>query len=170
MKDTIKFIGLFVVGLITAVFVYPIMHELGHLIVALLLDVKIIDINLFPLSYIICDFEGIGDLGVAAVGLGGALLPFIVSCVVKPNNFWLWYSNVLIQFISLLSFLVSGISAIVFIFTNSTLTVTDDVVQMLNLSPKNQWFVMLFIVLLTAVATIKLMRSKLFTRVLQYYI
>ena len=44
MKDTIKAIGLFVVGLTVAASVYPVMHELAHSLVAIAVGARVVEI------------------------------------------------------------------------------------------------------------------------------
>ena len=52
MKDTIKAIGLFVVGLTVAAIVYPVMHELAHSLVAIAVGARVVEINILPVSFV----------------------------------------------------------------------------------------------------------------------
>ena len=168
MKSIIKYSPLYIIGLLVSIVIYPIMHEFGHLITALLANVRIVDINIFPLSYISCDMENATDLSVVAVGMGGMLMPFFISCVVKTNFFWLWYANIIIQFISLFSFVMSGVSALLFVFDIKV--ANDDVAQILNLLPNHQWIIIALLLLLTILIIVKIIRSKFAIRLLEYYL
>ncbi len=50
MKDFLKIIGIILVGLFTAVIIYPMLHEAGHSLIALTVGADVVEFNLFPSS------------------------------------------------------------------------------------------------------------------------
>lgn len=129
MTDFVKDVGLLVVGLLTAVFIYPFIHELGHAAVALMVGA---DIEQFALSYpqhIICDISHIDSVSRAAIGIGGNVFPYFISSLWQPKNFWAWYVLLLIKVISLLSLALSIISII--LYQNGSFDSNEDINQVL---------------------------------------
>lgn len=59
MRYFIKAIGLLVVGLLVAIIGYPILHELGHAVIALIVGARVVEINIIPLPNVLCDVENI---------------------------------------------------------------------------------------------------------------
>ena len=137
MKDTIKAVGLFIVGLVVAVIVYPIMHEVAHSIVAI------------------------------AVGMSGMLLPYFLSVVFKPKNFWLWYANYIVKGISALAFVISTISTACF-FMGAPLP-NDDTTQILAVWPNGKWICLLLSISLAVLAIARLIREKPFIQCMRCF-
>lgn len=107
MKDTIKVVGVLLVGLAVALFVYPFFHETGHVIAILIVGLEIYEIKLFPSAYVVCESANVGGVENAIIGISGMLLPLVASLLINSKNFWLW----------LLSFFLSGISALAFVLS-----------------------------------------------------
>ena len=82
MKDTIKAIGLFIVGLAVAVIVYPVLHELAHSLVAIAVGARVVEINILPVPSVLCDIQAVDNTGIVAIGMSGMLLPFFLSDVI----------------------------------------------------------------------------------------
>lgn len=105
LKDLFKCVALFVVGVIVAVFVYPILHELGHALSAIAFGVKIKDVSLFPLPSVLCEFNGQSSIVIAFIGFCGILVPSVITFLYVPNNFWFWYVWLMMKCITMLSLL-----------------------------------------------------------------
>ena len=168
MKDAMKFIGLFVVGLIMVVFIYPIIHELSHSIVATILGVKIVEITIFSSPSVLCNIEGVNSTCVTIIGLSGIILPFLFSIIIRPRNFWMWYANFIVQGISTLSFLISIISILLFVVDMPM--INDDITQILLINPSTVlWlFILSFILFIIAVTII--VKAKPFRRCEVYFL
>lgn len=95
------------VGLLGAVIIYPIFHELGHVLAAVILGQEICDFRLFPLPSVVCKTNFTDGFSVAAEGFGGMLLPYLLSLIPVKRNFWLWYLWATVSGICLLSFAIS---------------------------------------------------------------
>ena len=158
MKDTIKAVGLFIVGLVVAVIVYPIMHEVAHSIVAIAVGARVIEINMFPIPSVLCEVGSVDSTGIVAIGMSGMLLPYFLSVVFKPKNFWLWYANYIVKGISALAFLVSTISTVCFL-VGSPLP-NDDTTQTLMTWSGGKWFCLVISISLTILAIVRLIQEK----------
>ena len=71
-------VGLFSIGLFTAILLYPTLHEAGHSLLALIVGAKVVDFNLFPIPSIMCDVFGVGNTGMIVMGLGGIIIPYVM--------------------------------------------------------------------------------------------
>ncbi len=167
MKDILKCIGLLIVGLFVAVMVYPFLHESGHSLVAFLVGARVIEFNLLPLPYIVCEVSEVGNIGKALIGLGGIVIPFIVSMSFKPKRFWLWYANLLIKGISIYAILLSVIAIIFYI--NDVNWQNEDIVQVLNIFPHSGWIFLVVLCIMATYGLMRLMKEKLVSRCIIYF-
>lgn len=167
MKDTIKAIGLFIVGLTVAVVVYPLMHELAHSIVAIAVGARVIEINILPIPSVLCDVGSVGSTDMVAIGMSGMLLPYFLSVVFKPKNFWLWYANYIVKGISALAFVISTISTVCFLVGNPL--PNDDTTQTLMTWSDGKWICLVISFSLVIFATVRLIREKPLVHCMRYF-
>lgn len=167
MKDIIKTIGLFIVGLTVAVIIYPVMHELAHSIVAIMVGARVIEINIFPLPNVLCEVSKTDSVGIVAIGIGGMLLPFLFSVVIKPRFFWGWYANFIVKGICFLSFVIATISTIFYIIEKPL--ANDDITQILTVWENGHRLCICVFVLLSAIALKQLIKEKPFQKCLNYF-
>ncbi len=132
MKEFLKIFGIFFLGLLTAIIIYPTLHEGGHLLAAFTVGAKVVDVGLFPTSYVMCETLSINRLGFAAIGLGGISLPYLLSVLLKPKVFWVWYINFILRCISILAILISYVN--VFLWSKGMPLQNEDVAQVLKKS------------------------------------
>ena len=168
LKNILKYIGLFVIGLTMAVVIYPVIHEFSHSVVATVIGVTVIKVSIFPLPYVLCDMVNSSIINVVAVGMSGIVLPFALSLLIKTKNFWIWYANYIIVGISTFSFAITIVSTILFMMGKPMNN--DDVTQILTLYPDAGWFVLVIAVLLLAIGIIKLSRAGLISRCVDYFL
>lgn len=102
-----KFILILALGLSSAVFIYPLLHELGHSLVAVILGARIKEITLYPVPSMLCNIENINYKSTYLIGLGGIIFPFLLSTVLTPSDFKFWYVNLNVRLISILYLSVS---------------------------------------------------------------
>ena len=167
MKDTIKAVGLFIVGLTVAVVIYPLMHELSHSIVAIAVGARVIEINILPIPSVLCDVGSVGCTDIVAIGMSGVLMPYFLSVVFKPKNFWLWYANYIVKGISALAFVISTISTVCF-FMGAPLP-NDDTSQILAVWPSGKWICLLLSIILAVSTIARLIREKPFVHCMRCF-
>ena len=168
MKDTIKAIGLFVVGLTVAVIVYPVMHELAHSLVAIAVGARVVEINILPVPSVLCDVKSVDSTGMVAIGMSGMLLPYFLSAVIKPKNFWIWYANYIVKGISALAFVISTISTVCFL-VGSPLP-NDDTTQTLLTWSGGKWICLSVVSFsLVILATVRLIQEKPLAHCMRYF-
>ena len=167
VKDTIKAIGLFVVGLTVAVIVYPVIHELAHSLVAIAVGARVVEINILPVPSVLCDVKSVDSTGMVAIGMGGMLLPYFLSAVIKPKNFWIWYANYIVKGISALAFVISTISTVCFL-VGSPLP-NDDTTQTLLTWSGGKWICLVISFGLTILAIVRLIQEKPLDHCIRYF-
>lgn len=138
MKFALKAIMLFAVGLFTATVVYPVLHEFGHSAAAITVGAEVTEFNLLPLPNILCDIAGTDNTGVVIIGFSGMTVPFLISALIKPKTFWIWYANYVLKGINALAFIIAVISSICFMTGNPVSN--DDITQILALLSSGQYF------------------------------
>ena len=167
MKYAIKVSALFFVGLLMAVIIYPMMHELAHSATAVLVGAKVEEINLLPLPNVLCDVSNTDNTGIVFIGFSGMVIPFLFSAVIKPKGFWVWYANFVLKGICALSFIVAIVSTVSFIA--GAPMPNDDITQILSLWQNGQWICLITSVCGTTMAIRKLAKENPLYRCLEYF-
>lgn len=167
MKDTMKAIGLFVVGLTVAVIVYPVLHELAHSLIAIAVGARVIEINILPVPSVLCDVKSVDSTGMVAIGMSGMLLPYFLSAVIRPKSFWLWYANYIVKGISALAFVISTISTVCFL-AGSPLP-NDDTTQTLMTWSGGKWICLVISFSLAILAIVRLIQEKPLANCIKYF-
>ena len=113
MKDSIKVLKLMFFGLLSAVFIYPFLHESGHVISALFSGAKLVGFTMFPLPNTVCEFDHDNTVSQMMSALGGVVFPYVLSFVLVPKTskkFIWWYVFFLMRIISIYATFLSMIS------------------------------------------------------------
>lgn len=136
MKDAIKIAAITIVGLIVAVIVYPLLHEGGHSLAAVIVGAKVEEFNLYPLPNILCSVQSVGTMGLVVIGISGLLLPFLLTVVIQPKRFWGWYICFTTRGICLLSFAVALFA--IAVFQTERQMVNEDITLVMELAPEHK--------------------------------
>ncbi len=133
MKDAIKIAAITIVGLIIAVIVYPVLHEGGHSLAAVIVGAKIEEFNLYPLPNVLCSVQSVGTMELVVIGISGMLFPFLLTAIIQPKKFWSWYICFTTRGICLLSFVIALFA--VAVFQTDLKMVNEDITQVMQLAP-----------------------------------
>ena len=167
MKDILKYVGLFFVGLFVAIIIYPFLHESGHSMMAILVGAKVIDFNLLPLPYVTCEVSNLNTTSMILIGLAGMFLPTLISIIVRPASFWFWYCNLVIKFICLLSFAISFVATVLYLF--GVTIKNEDIVQVIDIW-NNGIFVLIITMVLSMIGIIRsIIKQKPLIKIMDYF-
>lgn len=167
MKDALKCFGLFAVGLLTAMFLYPFLHELGHTISAITLGNNICDFRLFPTPSVMCEMDITNKPAIIVVGFGGMILPYLFSLVSPGKHFWLWYLWLVMSGICLLSFAVSIVGVV--LYKVGVPMVNEDITQIMNISDEYYVFYLAILVVFSVFRSVQIIRTKPIKRCMKYF-
>lgn len=143
MKDAMKIAAITIVGLIIAVIVYPVFHEGGHSLAAVIVGAKVEEFNLYPLPNVLCNVQSVGTVGLMVIGMSGMLFPFLLTALIQPRKFWSWFICFATRGICLLSFAIALYA--VAVFQTDLKMVNEDITQVMQLAPD---FKGLFVIIL----------------------
>ena len=167
MKDILKYAGLFLVGLFVAIIIYPFLHEAGHSMMAILVGAKLIEFNLLPLPYVTCEVSNLNTTSVILIGLAGMFIPAIISIIARPKPFWFWYSNLVLKFICLLSFAISFVAIVLYLF--GVTIKNEDIVQVINIW-NNGVFVLIITMVLSMIGIFRsIIKQKSLEKIMHYF-
>ena len=131
ISDLLTIIGIIIVGLSVAIFVYPFLHESGHSIAAFAMGAEIKEFCILPVPYVMCNVGTLTNWQQIIIGVAGAFFTLFVSLAIPKRWFWGWYIRFLLMGISLLAF---TISAVTLILPNGVqLNPQDDMLQVADL-------------------------------------
>lgn len=152
---------LLLIGIGTAAILYPVIHELSHLLCALVFGAIVIDYTVFPIPSVLCNVGGLNDWQLFLVVLSGPIIPFIIGIILKINNFWIYYIKTVIVLISGFSFVISIIGMRL---NWEILTEQDDIVRFANLIPYGEGicFVICILGIVTVIYTLIRMKNRMF--------
>lgn len=156
-----------IVGLFTAVLLYPALHELGHSLATLVFGGKVIEFHLLPLPNMLCDGSSVGNSGLVTIGLCGMLIPFLISISFKPKHFTVWYVMQLIKGISSLAFALSLMSLCGRRF--GFRIANDDIITALNFWPDGSTFFFITIIAFLLLAIYSICRQQPLKRLYKYF-
>lgn len=95
----IKLIWMNILAITTVLIIYPILHELGHCLMAYLVGAEILEMSVFPASYVAVELPCGNVPGQVLIGMAGILFPMIIG-LVKPRRltgciivYTLWLTN-----------------------------------------------------------------------------
>lgn len=167
MKEILKILWLIIVGLLISVIIYPLLHEVGHSIVALLVGTRILDFKILIAPSITCDVSNVDVIGRALIGLGGIFFPYVLSMILKPKCFWGWYASFLLRGISVYSVILSAIAIVFHINGNSWRN--EDIVQVLYLFPNGTWLLFFVLSIMGFYGLMRILKEKVFSRCIDYF-
>ena len=121
------------IGLTAAIVVYPFLHESGHSVAALIVGGKIIEYHLLPIPYVLYDVGKVTLAGQAFIGIGGTILPIVMTTVFHPNKwFWAWYGNLMMRGICVLSAAITAAAS--FLYAAGNPVANEDITSVLNIT------------------------------------
>ena len=122
--------------MLTAILIYPFLHEAGHSIATILFGGKVVEFHLFPLPNVLCEVYSISNIGIVIIGISGMAFPLIVAMIIGKKTFAFWYISQVIIGISTYAFFISVVSLIMvrigFQMPN------EDVIKVIKIVPNSE--------------------------------
>ncbi len=166
MKELIKLLILTILAYMVAIFIYPLMHELGHALASLILRVKILDINISVLTpSVLCEESSVYKQVI--IGISGILFPFLICFFSKTKNQVLNYLFFVFKEIVLISI---AISLIIIILNRVNIVINnDDITNLILLWPEG--YILYFFLLFGAgsLLTIKIIIEKPWNQIKTFF-
>lgn len=134
MKDAFRCGALAVLGLATAMVVYPTLHELGHVLAAVACGAHVEEITWLPLPSVLCRMEKKTVASVVLIGFGGMALPYLITALPPPRRFWTWYFWLLLKGITVLAFAVSVVA--IGLFCAGSPIQNEDMTKIMTAAPE----------------------------------
>lgn len=167
MKEIFKMINLLVFGLLTAIVIYPLLHEMGHIAVALLTGADIVEIGVLPTPFIACEISTTDYVAQVLIGLSGNMLSFVIPMFLCPKNFWLWYIVFVTRTISIFAVFLSLVSAIIGI--DGIACETEDIVKVLQIFPNGKWLLVIMFSVMMMYGIIKIVKERPILKCEKYF-
>lgn len=143
MRDCVKVLLIGVVAFLTVLFLYPVLHELGHGAGAVLCGAQVVELQLFPVPSVLCHISGEPKISAALIGGFGIFLPFFVSLLLRGKLFWVWLTSFCLKVVSAVAF---GCSCVAILCHRSNIYwEREDIVTVIRLtqtSPCFWWLLM----------------------------
>lgn len=166
-KDIIKILGIIILGLLTAIFIYPLLHELSHTIAAITVGAKVVSVDIFPQPNILCNVTRVDKLGIMFIGLCGIFIPCLIAFNVNPKNFWAWYIWLVTKGICMLSLGISAVS--IALYKNGITVKNEDIIQVLEVYPQYYLLLLLLTVIMFVYGANKIICEKPLHRIMEYF-
>ena len=166
MKTKLLLVYLFCFGILIAALVYPVLHEIGHMIAILLLGMEVKEITLLPVPSILCKINSIDPYGLLIIAISGNIFPYLVIVKVRFKSFWFWYMSYLIKGIVLFSMLLTiiSISSYPYFYISE-----DDITNVIIQYPFLSWVIIPYIICSFYLLK-QVKQEQLFERCYQYII
>lgn len=129
--DFLNLSGMILMGLLVAIIVYPFLHEGGHSLTALLVGANVVEFDILPLPYVICNVASLTSIQQIVIGVSGMIIPFLIAVLIPHKWFWSWYIRFLLFGFSLLAVVISVATLI--LPNGADLNPQDDMLRVLSL-------------------------------------
>lgn len=149
IKDVLRTGYLLLCGLFIAVIVYPFLDELGYSLAAVLFGAKVIEFHLLAIPNILCNSAGLSIFLLLMIGFSGMMLPFSISMLIRPKNYYMWYGGFVLKGISLLSFIISIVAVILYLCGSPV--INEDVTQIINFNALSLWQILIAVMVTAAI-------------------
>lgn len=156
MKEKINILFLVVIALFVCIVVYPIVHELGHVIIAKLLGIEVVGVSIFPYS-ILCSSKELSDSKEIAIALGGLALPIVICLFEITEKFFSWYMLFIFHAVTELSILIEII--IIYLNRKGIVYKNDDMTIILEINNKIGLYLMIILTFIFIVLFRKLVKK-----------
>lgn len=153
-----QWVGVFFIGLLTATAVYPLLHEGGHCLAALLVGGRVHAWQLLPLPCVTCEMAGVDHFGLTLVGLGGMLLPLLFTWLIYLKRPCLRLLGLYLNGICFLSFAISLYACVQ--FRVGTAPVNEDITKVLMLYPEKANVLMAALAILMAAVMVQVVLAR----------
>lgn len=132
-KTAKKTIYILFLGLFTAVILYPLLHETGHLLSVGIFGGKIAEFSFLFNRTILCDITDFSENQTALVGLSGVLLPTAFSLIFNFKTFTAKLTLLFLRFINIYVLFLSMLYAFAYRF--DVYITENDILTALSVSP-----------------------------------
>ncbi len=167
MKDLFCAFKMFFCAVFVAVFIYPLLHEAGHSLVAIILGVEVVDVKILPVPYVVCKLSYTDVISQVLITLGGTVGPFVLSMIIKFKRFWLWFALLNLRIISLYTIAFSIVSAL--LFMNGITVQGDDIVMLLRVFPRGENFLILSMLMMLWYGIAKVVKERPLAKCFQHF-
>lgn len=162
-----KLILLLFIGLFVALFLYPMLHEAGHITAALLLGGTIEEMSWFPNYSVLCNTTALSQGEQTAIGLAGGLLPVMVSLFPSPAIYPVWYASFLLKSINLY-YCILNVSYVLLFCADSAVSNTDTTLVLTG-SPETAPFLLLYFIAVLLLLSFRIKKTAPISTTLAYF-
>ena len=107
------------------------MHEAGHALAAHIIGAEVVQIEILPIPFVMCNVAALTNEQEIIIGVSGMLFPLVAAVLIPHRWFWCWYIRFLLFGISLLAYVISAITLI--LPDGAELNPNDDMLRVLSL-------------------------------------
>lgn len=168
VKNGIRYVALFAVGLGMVILIYPALHEGGHALVAWLMGIPVVEAQVLSAPRVQCDLRNATAVATECVGWGGVVLPLLLSFLCRPRRFWVWYAVFVWRCIAVFACVLAGVSTVLFVC--GAPMPDDDMTRLLVLFPHRWRGYLLLSSALSAFGVAWLVRDHPFRRCAAYFV
>lgn len=150
--DFLNLSGMILTGLAVAIIIYPFLHEGGHSLATFLVGANVVEFEILPLPYVMCNVTALTNGQQIAIGVSGMLLPLLAAVLIPRKWFWSWYLRSVLFFISLLAFSISVITLI--LPNGATINPQDDMLRVASLMSGSRMTLILCLIVCVALIVV----------------
>lgn len=167
MNFYVKSVLLVNVSVLTSLIIYPVLHEVGHLVGALILHYDIKEISIGSTLYITFTTDD-NALKAIFLAFSGMIFPFLLSWLIPGKYICLWIIKIAIIVTSMVVVLLSVI--FVFLYSLGVTITNNDLISVVQLSPNLTCYSIVLSVLIEIMFIYVLKYQRPFERLYDYLV
>ncbi len=167
LKDWVKLIAMAGIGGLVATVFYPLLHETGHGLVAVICGGDVKEITLLTTPNILVECSSTNRTVISIVALSGTAFPFLMTLIIHPKQFLAWYGVFVCRLIVLLSLAVSV--AVVVLHRIGVTIPIDDMTYIINHQKGAAVWLLLVLLCMAGVMIAQIKKEKPLEKIFQYF-
>lgn len=146
------------------IFIYPVLHEAGHALAALILQENVIDFDIFPIAFVTISDMGNSSVKTAVMLTGGIVFPMFAVVILRAGKIAPW------TIIALLG-ITAAYSLLHILYCLGLTTILerdDDIAVLLSICPDCKPAVLIISLIIFMLSIVIAFRSRFFHSLIQF--
>lgn len=157
---------LMIIALFIMLILYPMLHESGHVLAALLIGINPTRVEFIPNAHVVIPLKEYSLSQATLMISAGLWFPLIVIAMLH-GNYYLYFSRLTVLLLTLVSAISSMVSVLRLPYGGED--ALDDITQLLRLFPEQREFVIILLFLMIALLTIAVLLSHPLRRMVGFF-
>lgn len=167
MNLKIRITLLLLLMIVVMLFLYPLLHECGHILTAAVMGADILSVEIFPNPHVDLTMEQQSVIPMVMIAFGGSFFPLIFLAAIPNSCYYFYFIKLTIALVSVSSTITSLATSIMFVCGIET--AYDDVVILLKYYPEIIFVVVALILPVLIIGMLFIVLTKPLEKTIEFF-